>query len=288
MASRVRKFEEQNYVAVFTDGKTYRFAIDPAKPILSLPYPEFYDVKITDKCNGGCPYCYMDSLPGSKHAADAISKVADYFGHGMTLNERPFQVAIGGGEPTEHPLFKEILNEFVRWGIMPNYTTNGMSMTPALAEWSVKNAGGIAVSTHPHLDGYWRAATKMLVEAGAKTNLHVLISDKESVDAVFGVGGSFWYLCNNIEHVVLLPYHAQGRAEEVEIASDYLWKSIDKIVKAGDFVDRIAFGAGFYDDLVARKIDWASIYDEGSFSGFLDLADMKLYKSSFDLTERIV
>lgn len=54
-----RSFSESNYKAMFVGGKTFRFAINPDKPISPLEYPEFSDVKITSFCMGRCPYCFI-------------------------------------------------------------------------------------------------------------------------------------------------------------------------------------------------------------------------------------
>jgi MoaA/NifB/PqqE/SkfB family radical SAM enzyme len=38
-----------------------RFQYDGDKPITNLEYPEFWDVKLTGRCGGTCPWCYMNS-----------------------------------------------------------------------------------------------------------------------------------------------------------------------------------------------------------------------------------
>ena len=114
--SKVREFKEHNYKSVYFAGKTIRFSLDPTKDIEELTYPEFYDVKITDYCEGNCSYCYMDSTCKGKHHTDILGKIDSYFGK-MSDNERPFQVAIGGGEPTTHPEFIECLAKFSDLGI---------------------------------------------------------------------------------------------------------------------------------------------------------------------------
>lgn len=103
---RIRVFANENYKAVFLNGKTMRFLCDHSKPMSKLTYPEFYDVKITNKCNGDCPYCYQDSKIDEPQS-DIITKIKKYF-EPMNMNQRPFQVAIGGGEPTLHPQFCDI------------------------------------------------------------------------------------------------------------------------------------------------------------------------------------
>ena len=101
-----REFVDSNYRGIWYSGKTMRIALNPDKPITELEYPEFYDVKITGNCLGECPWCYMDSKTKDNHYEGAVQKIKDFFGP-MDENQRPFQVAIGGGEPTSHPDFVE-------------------------------------------------------------------------------------------------------------------------------------------------------------------------------------
>ena len=122
---KTRVFPEHNYKGFYFNNNTVRIAIDPTKPITELIYPEFYDVKITDKCHGKCPYCYMDSKPDDSNYENVLGKISDFFGI-MSENEKPFQVAIGGGEPTDCPDFINSLELFHNLGITPNNTTKGM------------------------------------------------------------------------------------------------------------------------------------------------------------------
>src|SRR3990170_2082192 len=68
------------------------------------PVPETIDLKITGYCAHGCPYCYQDSTPDQAHAPFAlVERVFD------GLDQAPYQMALGGGEPTEHPELPAIL-----------------------------------------------------------------------------------------------------------------------------------------------------------------------------------
>ena len=154
---KIRTFPESNYRAFYVNGKTLRLPIDPTRKMTELEHPEFYDVKITNKCFGGCPYCYQSSLASSEHFTDVPGKIGKFFGE-MSENERPFQVAIGGGEPTIHPEFREICAAFKRLGIDPNYTTNGMNLTDEVLDITEEFVNGVAVSTHSHLK--WQEGVK--------------------------------------------------------------------------------------------------------------------------------
>jgi len=273
---KTREFKESNYRAVWYNGKTIRLALDPSQPITELEYPEFYDVKITGYCEGKCPWCYMDSSQDDPHYANSIDKIKNYFGV-MSCNQRPFQVAIGGGEPTSHPQFIDILNAFKDLGIEPNYTTNGMWSGDEILNASKEYCGGVAVSCHPHLKKFWVSAAEKYLSMNIKLNFHIIISDIESVDYFTEIYNE-WK--DRIDYFVLLPYESQGRAVERDINWKYLVSVLPQKTK------QIAFGAGFYPYLLRKdhKIK-VSLYEPEIMSKFLDLKDMKLYKSSFNLTQ---
>lgn len=281
---KTRIFKESNYKSVWYNGKTIRIAIDPTKPITELQWPEFYDVKLTSACSGGCDFCYMDSKESDFHYENIIKKIKDFFGP-MSFNQRPYQVAIGGGEPTSHPDFIEVIKTFKDLGIEPNYTTNGMFLNPdnkiltdkeqEIIDITSVFCGGVAVSCHPHLQKYWDYAAEQFIKYGIKLNFHIIISDKESIDNFVQIYNDW---SDDIDYFVLLPYEAQGRAKPKEIDWEYL------ITKIPDDQKQIAFGANFYPYLLDTNHNIkVSLYEPEIMSKFLDLKDMKLYPSSFNL-----
>jgi organic radical activating enzyme len=272
---KTREFHESNYKSIWYNGKTIRIALDPSKPITELEYPEFYDVKLTGYCEGECPWCYMDSKKTDLHYENVIEKINDFFGP-MTENQRPFQVAIGGGEPTNHPHFINVLNAFKNLGIEPNYTTNGMYFDDDLALATKELCGGVAVSCHPHLQRHWASAADLFVKHDVRLNFHIIISDKSSIE-YFNAIYTMWN--DSVEYFVLLPHGNQGRGQAKEIEWEYLVKMLP------ENTSQIAFGANFYPYLLqgGHNIK-VSLYEPEIMSKFLDLKDMKLYPSSFNLS----
>jgi len=85
--------------------------------------PELVDLKITDYCNMGCPYCYQGSSSAGKHAD--LEKIKRLL---QSLSKlQVFEVALGGGETTLHPDFLEILKLCKDLGIVPNFTTRNIN-----------------------------------------------------------------------------------------------------------------------------------------------------------------
>ena len=300
---RMRKFPDKNYWAIFNDGVTVRFVYDPAKPILPLDYPEFYDVKVTNTCHGKCSWCYMDSKCDEPHYPDIVKKFVDYF-KPMDMNQRPFQIAFGGGNPNDHPEFVKLMEASHEMGIMPNYTTNGMGITPKVVQATYDYCGGVAVSTHRHLEPVWREAVDLLRNSvfygdsqwnkisfrpkmkpeNLKVNLHIIVSDKESIQRMVEIYEEFK---DRIDYFVLLPMVAQGRATQSFTEEDFLF---DALRRLGD-LKKFAFGAKLYPALIRQgekgtPLD-VMLYEPEVMSKFLDLKDMKVYPSSFDLTRRL-
>jgi len=273
---KTRILKESNYKAIFANGKTIRLKIDNTKSMGNITYPEFYDVKITNNCDGNCEWCYQESNNSASHY-ESLESIKKYFGN-MNQNQRPFQVAIGGGEPTGHPDFIKVLALFNSLGIVPNYTTNGMFIENT--EYAIKllratkrYCGGMAISLHPHLEKYWRKVIDIF--CGIKINAHIIIHDKESIDNFLKLRNE---LKDKIEYFVLLPAVNIGRAKNYMVNNEYLF---NKLRELGD-IDNVAFGANFYPELIKNKWLNLSLYEPEMFSKYLDLKDMKLYNSSFE------
>jgi len=273
-----RIFSEHNYKGIHFNGKTMRIALDPLKPIKELSYPEFYDVKVTSYCKGNCPYCYQDSKETSNHVPDAIEKFKEYFGK-LSENQKPFQIAFGGGEPTEYPLFMSLMEECYNLGITPNYTTNGMwTRHPTHIKEDILTAtklycGGVAVSVHNHLRRYWKQATELYLENDIFTNLHVIISNKHTIDNFMAIYKQYH---GRVKYFILLPLAAQGRSKDNNIDWEYMIKELPK------HCPDIAFGANFYPYLCKTPGRFpVSLYEPELMSKYLDLETMNIYPSSF-------
>ena len=269
---KVRTLPENNYRGIWYKGQTIRIALDPSKPITELNYPEFYDIKITDKCDGNCPYCYMDSTSDSIHYENIISKLYSLFIN-MTKDQKPFQIAYGGGNPNQHPDFIGLLKATIDLGIIPNYTTNGMGITLPILEATSEYCGGVAVSAHKHLSSIWQKAVSTFVDRDIRTNIHYIISDKESVDDFIEVYEKY---SGMVDYFVMLKYADIGRAETISVATQYFFDKISELESPED----IAYGAHFFDDIKSRHLP-VSLYEPESMSKYIDFKDMKMYPSSF-------
>lgn len=125
----------------FTDDNT---------PYVKASAPELVDLKITDYCNMGCIFCYQGSTKQGKHAPkEKIFKIIR-----QLSKIGVFEIAIGGGEPTLHPDFVEILKYAHEHGIKPNFTTYNLSWMKkdSILKAVAQYAGGVGISIHSMKD----------------------------------------------------------------------------------------------------------------------------------------
>jgi hypothetical protein len=111
--------------------------------------PELVDVKITGFCEKNCKFCYMSSTTSGLHGNfDNIVKIFD-----MLAEMQVFEVALGGGEPTSHPRFLDILKAARERDIVPNFTTFTRNwLDRADADEILQATGAIGVSCQSEKD----------------------------------------------------------------------------------------------------------------------------------------
>ncbi len=174
--------------------------------------PVLIDLSLSNACNLNCPYCYMStkSLENGEYLSmnDFETILSE-----MTKN-RVLQVALGGGEPTFHPHFPEILKKIrVEGDIIPNYTTNGTNLTPEILKATKKYCGAVAVSYSEERERENERAVNTLIKNGIQTNLHIVLL-KSRVHRLSEITKNFAKL--GISSVVLLLFKPIGRGSNLE------------------------------------------------------------------------
>jgi hypothetical protein len=235
------------------------------------PSPELCDISITDRCSFGCSYCYQDSKPNRKHGRkDLIETVLKGFEH------VPYQIAIGGGEPTQHPDFPYILRKARELGTVPNYTTAGFKLTPEIVAATNEVCGGVAMTYHSFkgLDWFKEHYKKLRDQLKVKLNIH-LIADKN-------VAMNLRALCKARDElgplsIVLLAYYPDvGRANLADLMTRTVYmKSLpEAITYARNLAVDISFSEGLLPYFLSRPelgINTSFVMpSEGIFSCYID------------------
>lgn len=98
----------------YVDGK---WAADDADHF-TFDFPESFDLKITDYCDGGCQFCHENSTIAGKHGD--LSKMA----HIVETMQPGTEIAVGGGDLFTCPGIDNFLALLKRRGIVANITVN--------------------------------------------------------------------------------------------------------------------------------------------------------------------
>jgi hypothetical protein len=251
--------------------------------------PELIDLKITNFCPYACKYCYQDSTAQGKHAR------LDYEIYTYCEMNKVFEVAIGGGEPTMHPEFPEILEGFREHGVVPSFSTRNLQWMRDEV-WRpkiLKACGGFAfsVDTKEQIQNLADHCKKYEIGAEGWNDNHIV-----SVHHVIGAANSEWDFerilreCHRNEFpITLLGWKTTGRGKQVSFR-DTMWKDswleiIKKVADEGE-CPRIGIDTtlakNYEKEIKAIGIpNWLFYVEEGKFSMYYDAVQDRYGPSSF-------
>ena len=281
--------ENYNYLFNQETGFTARWGVSYDDDPFMAPMPELADISINNKCDRGCSFCYRNSKPDGPDMP-----LEDYKN---VLSEIPntYQIALGGGEPTMHPDFIEILRSTKEdFGRVPNYTTSGAHLTDEIIEATKKYCGAVAVS-YSDRDNIWVDAIKRFLKAKVRTNIHFVVSEKTAQTAInlltdleitpnlFGI--------EDLNAIVFLLYKPVGRAKEAdmltsETAVKFLEVAFNSEIKVG-FDSCFAYHMKVAEELERIKVPWELIdsCESSRFSVYIN-EDMTVKPCSFAYGEK--
>lgn len=197
----------------------------------------------------------LTGQPDKNESLDAIglriiARASVKAGKSIVYTSKPCQIAIGSTmEPTIHPRFTEFLQTVFETKVVPNYTTNGITLSDyesdvckRLLEATANFCGGVAVSYgNKTLRRFARAAIKNVLEHGeCKVMIHHLISDRASVDEFINLAKEYG---KDLHYHVLLPLMIHGRSQEGMKDDGTFQYMAEEMEKNG--VNNIALGANF-------------------------------------------
>jgi len=245
------------------------------------PSPEMVDISITNQCNFECPYCYQCSTKDAEHGEhNLVEKVIKGFQH------PPYQIAIGGGEPTLHPDLPDMLRTARRLKVVPNYTTNGSFMTRELVEATNKYCGGVAMTYHPHKGIAWfrKHYLRLKNSLTCQLNVHLILKRGilRDLRALMGLQKEAGPIS-----LVLLAYDPQGRGtmSQLPSRSDFNDRLPQLLITAQNQGMHIAFSEGLLPYFLSRPQIAANAglgtRSEGLFSCYVN-SQGQMFESSFE------
>jgi len=248
--------------------------------------PELVDIKITDFCDIGCKYCYQGSTKRGKHGfTKTIEELASVLGY---LNV--FEVAIGGGEPTQHPDFFRILNSFKQRGITPNFTTRSTDWfdSPQFSK-ILETMGAVAFSVNNGDD------VKAIKKKIKESDFNSVNPQRIHFQYVIGTGTdddlkSVFKQANGTS-VTLLGYKTTGRGKSFlsMVNPQQDWAKIAKACNVYHVGIDTALAQQSAQRLQELNIPKNTYYvHEGKFSMYIDAVNLTMGPSSYCGSEEFV
>lgn len=279
----VSHHKKQHYSTFFNPNTGFFARVEAPgyeEPFWSWDGPELMDISITNWCDKGCALCYRKSDESGRHMSLANYEIIIKQARQMNV----LQVALGGGNPNQHPDFCEILRLTVeKYGIVPNYTTNGRGLTDTVLEATQKHCGAVAVSAYyPYVET--RDAINLLKKFRIKTNIHFILSNQSIDTAISWLNHPPDFL-SNINALIFLNYKPIGRYSNEKLLLKHSPRVEEFFSLATDRKHKFRIG---FDTCtvtgIARYTQTSPITyegcDAGRFSMFVS-EDMRVYPCSF-------
>lgn len=135
--------------------------------------PELIDLSITNYCERGCSFCYRNTSR-SDASFMSIADVEKVVSQALACGT--MQIALGGGNPNQHPQFVEILKLIREHDIVPSYTTNGDGLSEDVLQATAMYCGAMAVSVYtPYEEDRYEIMLARIKNYGITVNLHAII-----------------------------------------------------------------------------------------------------------------
>jgi radical SAM protein with 4Fe4S-binding SPASM domain len=275
----LRQYKDSSYFVLFDkeNGTLIRKGKNNKDPFWNKRGPELLDISITNYCERNCSFCYRNSNRNGKHMSlenyEYVIKQASRIG---TL-----QVALGGGNPNQHPDFIDILKITKKYGLIPSYTTNGQGLTPPIYKATKKYCGAIAVSWYPPYTDAIKVIKKCK-ENNLKVNIHVMLN-KETIVSALELINEYRDLLKDINAIIFLNYKPINSSKSITLRnSELLYQFVDSVLntnlcKIGFDSCMISFLVQFSDKFFTESIEFC---EAGRFSAFLS-EDLEFYPCSF-------
>ncbi len=277
----INKHVEQHYSTVFNKSTGLFIRVEEygfEEPFWAKSGPEVIDISITNYCERNCEFCYRNSNSRGKHM-----DLKDY----VTIIRQAkkvgtLQVALGGGNPNQHPKFIEILRETVNNEIVPSYTTNGEGLTKDILEATKLYCGAMAISAYYPYEYYLSELVNYVTTFQIKTNIHFLLNTNTVKKAISWLKNPPPFF-NQINAIIFLNYKPINSSDELLLNKSHLIEDFFESVENNKVGLKIGFDScsisGILKYMNVNNLFYESC-EAARFSAFIS-EDLKMYPCSF-------
>ena len=267
------KYKNGNYnVMVYSDGTKIRFNNEDT---LIPEFPESIDMKISNRCNMGCPFCHEKSIPNGE-LANLNHPILDFI--------RPWtELALGGGNVFEHPGLYPFLERMNKKNVICNITVHLVHFEQYYSRIKYYTDHNLIRGVGISINGDVTDKQIELIKTIPNAVVHVIAG-------VVKYSTLMKLAYHNIK-LLILGYKTYGHGEEyfAHLSSD-ICEKIDYISKHM-YELREWFPILSFDNLAIKQLhlkeqisekEWEKTYmgDDGQFTMYIDLVKEEFAKSS--------
>lgn len=274
--NKIGSYINGNYrVDIYDDGTKVRETLHEDATRFIPQFAENCDVKITDKCDGGCPMCYEGCTVNGKHADLRNTVLCLESLHPYT------EMALNGNDLT-HPDLVWFLRELKRLKVIANLTVNQIHLerNEGLIDYLVSEGliHGLGISLRKVTPDFIR-----LVKKYDNAVIHVIngVVTEEQMMA----------LADNGLKVLILGYKMRGRGSDYfddniyDIGENMKWlkANLKKLIPHFKVIsfDNLAIAQLRVRDLLSDE-KWNEFYmgDDGDYTFYMDLVKGEFAQNS--------
>lgn len=275
------EYTNGNYITkIFSDGTKIR---ENDLDNLTPSFPENVDLKITDYCDRGCLFCHENSTTKGIHGDILNQKFIDSI--------QPFtELALGGGNPLDHPDLVEFLKKLKSKNVIANITVNQKHF----------------IDSKPYID--FLISEKLIYGLGVSVTevtdeLISLLKENNNIviHVIYGViePEEFKKLYDNGLKVLILGYKIFRRGEiwlsrkeeEFSVNSKWLFNELGEATKHFKVVsfDNLAIKQLEVKRLMSES-DWSNFYmgDDGKYTMYIDMVKKEFASSSTSTNRQLI
>ena len=270
------------------DGKI-RFKTEKGDCVPS--YPELVDLRITNKCQHGCPFCFMDSSMKEKEADFLKLKniINQLSSNEYDRYDRRIEFSVGGGNILLYPHLEELFKYMKERGHIINTTINAKDCKEILSnEKYLKlfkdyvTAIGVSVTDENDIDILGDFKFSFNRDDYKQITIHLipeLLGVEKTREFIQKIEEQYKYF-----NFLFLGYKTNGRGKTQEyktfnddeltkLFGEDLWVSIDTTF------------ANTYKDWLEKNFETEKTItlNEGEYSMYIDAVEGIAYKSSYQL-----
>ena len=267
------RYKNGNFVTtILSDGTKIRETKDDE----FIPsFAENMDIKLTNKCDGGCAWCHEGSSVNGKHGDILNEKFIDIL--------HPYQeVAIGGGDATSHPDLIPFLQKLKERKVIANMTVNQIHfekkqelIKKLVDEKLIYGLGVSLVNPTKHFIE--------LIKQYPNAVIHVINGVLKPLDVKALENNNLKMLILGYKHLRRGNEYFEEEQNDIETKQQWLYENLEDIIQKFQVVS--------FDNLAIEQLDvkrlltqeeWDEFYmgDDGKVTYYVDMVERKFAQSS--------